>query len=83
MDWNEALRAITLAPAETFGVADQVGSLRPGLVANVVVWSGDPFELSTRAEHVLIRGKDQKLGDSRQDQLMERYRNLPPNYRVP
>lgn len=81
MDWNEALRAITLAPAEVFGVADRVGSLQPGRDANVVVWSGDPFEFATRVEHVFIRGVAQELGDSRQDQLIERYRTLPPDYR--
>ncbi|HSJ63820.1 MAG TPA: amidohydrolase family protein [Gemmatimonadaceae bacterium] len=81
MEWNEALRAITLAPAEVFGVADRVGSLQPGRDANVVVWSGDPFEFATRAEQVFIRGVAQPLGESRQDQLTERYRRLPPDYR--
>lgn len=81
MDWNEALRAITLAPAEVFGVADRIGTLRAGLDANVVVWSGDPFEFGTRVEQVFIRGVQQELGDSRQDQLTERYRELPPDYR--
>ena len=81
MDWDEALRAITLAPAEVFGVADRIGTLRAGLDANVVVWSGDPFEFGTRAEQVFIRGVQQELGDSRQDQLIERYRELPPDYR--
>ncbi len=81
MDWNEALRAITLAPAEVFGVADRIGTLRTGLDANIVVWSGDPFEFGTRAEQVFIRGVQQRLGDSRQDQLIRRYRELPPDYR--
>jgi imidazolonepropionase-like amidohydrolase len=81
MDWDEALRAITLAPAEVFGVADRIGTLRAGLDANVVVWSGDPFEFGTRAEQVFIRGVQQELGNSRQDQLIERYRELPPDYR--
>ena len=81
MDWNEALRSITQAPAEVFGIADRVGSLQPGRDANVVVWSGDPFEFGTRAEHVFIRGVAQQLGDSRQDQLIRRYRQLPPDYR--
>jgi imidazolonepropionase-like amidohydrolase len=81
MDWNEALRSITQAPAEVFGIADRVGSLQPGRDANIVVWSGDPFEFGTRAEHVFIRGVAQRLGDSRQDQLIRRYRQLPPDYR--
>jgi imidazolonepropionase-like amidohydrolase len=82
MSWDDALRSITLAPAELFGVADRIGSLRPGRVANIVVWSGDPFEFSTRVEHVLVRGR--VLTDpSRQDMLMQRYRTLPPTYRRP
>jgi imidazolonepropionase-like amidohydrolase len=80
--WDDALRAVTLTPAEVFGVADRVGSLAPGKDANVVVWSGDPFEFRTDAEHVFIRGRSVKA-PSRQDQLMERYKTLPPSYRTP
>lgn len=79
MTWDQALRAVTLAPAEIFGVADRYGSLAPGKVANVVVWSGDPFELNTGVEHVLIRGKETPL-TSRQTELFERYKKLPPSY---
>ena len=79
MTWDQALRAVTLTPAETFGVAGQYGSLDAGKVANVVVWTGDPFELSTGVEHVLIRGKEIPLR-SRQTELFERYRTLPPRY---
>jgi len=79
MTWDHALRAVTLAPAEIFGVADRYGSLEPGKVANVVVWSGDPFEFTTGVEHVFIRGKEVPL-TSRQTELFERYKKLPPNY---
>jgi len=79
MSHDDALRAVTLAPAELFGVADQVGSLQPGREANVVVWTGDPFEFSTRVKHVFIRGQE-VLAPSRQDMLIQRYRTLPPNY---
>ena len=79
MTWEQALRAVTLTPAETFGVADRYGSLEAGKVANVVVWTGDPFEFSTGVEHVFIRGKEIPLR-SRQTELMERYRTLPPKY---
>ena len=82
MKWDDALRSITLAPAEIFGVADRIGSLQAGKDANVVVWSGDPFEFATRAEHVFVRGKEYH-DVSRQDLLMERYKNLPPNYQAP
>lgn len=79
MTWDQALRAVTLTPAEIFGVADRYGSLETGKVANVVVWSGDPFEFSTGVEHVFIRGKDIPLR-SRQTDLLERYKSLPPKY---
>ncbi len=82
MEWNAALRAITLAPAEMFGVADRIGALRPGMMADVVVWSGDPFEISTQPEHVFVRGR-QITSPSRQDLLEQRYKTLPPNYRTP
>ena len=71
--WDEALRAVTLAPAEVFGVADTVGSLAVGKAANVVIWSGDPFEFTSRVEHVFIRGVE-ALAPSRQDELSNRYR---------
>jgi len=79
MTWDEALRAVTLSPAEVFGVGDRYGSLEPGKIANVVVWSGDPFEFTTAVEHVWIRGKEIPLR-SRQTELLERYRSLPPKY---
>jgi len=77
LPWDAALRAVTLTPAEVFGVADKVGSLQPGRDANVVVWSGDPFELMTKAEAVYVRGQ-MVLRPSRQDLLMQKYRRLPP-----
>jgi imidazolonepropionase-like amidohydrolase len=77
MTWDDALRAVTAVPAEVFGVADRVGTLRPDMDANVVVWSGDPFEFASRAEAVIIGGA-RVDAPSRQDELMERYRTLPP-----
>lgn len=82
MTWNAALRAITLTPAETFGVADRVGSLAVGKIADVVVWSGDPFEFATRAEHVFVNGV-QSSTQSREDLLETRYKTLPPAYGRP
>ena len=82
MTWDDALRAVTLAPAEFFGAADRVGSLQAGREANVVVWSGDPFEFTTRAEHVFVRGREYNE-KTRQDLLIERYRNLPNTHNTP
>jgi imidazolonepropionase-like amidohydrolase len=80
MTWDDALRAITLTPAETFGVSDRLGSLAPGRDANIVVWSGDPFEFATRAEVVLVHG-ERVPGLTREQELARRYRTLPPVWR--
>ena len=82
MEWNAALRAITLTPAEIFGVADQVGSLAAGKRADVVVWSGDPFEFSSHAERVFVNGRESST-TTREDLLENRYKTLPPTYRNP
>jgi imidazolonepropionase-like amidohydrolase len=79
MSWDEALRSITLSTAEAAGVADRYGSLEVGKVANVVVWSGDPLDFPSRVEHLFIRGKEIPLV-SRQTELLDRYRTLPPKY---
>jgi len=73
MTHDDALQAITLAPAELFGISDRIGSLQAGRDANLVVWSGDPFEFSTQVEHVFIRGVEMKE-PSRQDMLIDRYK---------
>lgn len=79
LTWDQAFRAVTLGPAEQLGIADRYGSLAPGKVANVVVWSGDPFEFSSVAERVYIRGQETTLR-TRETELLERYRTLPPKY---
>lgn len=75
MPHEAALRAVTLTPAEVWGVADEVGSLEPGKAGDVVVWSGDPFELLTSVEHVFIDGVEISY-DTRQKALFEKYRSL-------
>lgn len=77
MTWDDALKSVTLWPAEAFGLADRYGSLGPGRVGNVVIWSGDPFEFSTFAEKVFIRGQEASLR-TRENELRDRYRQLPP-----
>jgi imidazolonepropionase-like amidohydrolase len=73
MSYDDALRAVTLTPAELFGLSDLIGSVQTGREANLVVWSGDPFEFSTQVEHVFLRGREVKE-PSRQDLLIERYK---------
>jgi len=67
-----ALDAVTDAPARICKM-DDYGSLQKGRVANIAVWSGDPFELSSRGERMFIRGREVSL-QSRQTALFERYR---------
>ena len=82
LDWNAALRAITLSPAEIFGVANSVGSLEAGKAADVVIWSGDPLELTNFPDQVFINGEKIPMV-SRQTLLRDRYlqSNGPPAYR--
>jgi len=72
---DAALRAVTLTPAEVWGVADRMGSLEVGKVGDVVVWSGDPFEILTSVEHVFIEGVEISY-ETRQKALLEKYRSL-------
>jgi imidazolonepropionase-like amidohydrolase len=67
-----ALRGLTSVPATIFALQDR-GILRPGALANVVVWSGDPLELSTRVRHLVVGGQQVPLV-SRQTHLWDRYR---------
>ncbi len=61
MDPRAALRALTIDPARLFHVDDQVGSLEPGKQGDVLVFSGDPFELSTRLLRVFVNGEELAL----------------------
>jgi imidazolonepropionase-like amidohydrolase len=72
MDHDAAIRAVTEAPADAFGLRGY-GRIEAGAVGNVVVWSGDPLQTSTTAEHVFVRGREQSL-ETRQTLLLERYR---------
>lgn len=72
LPWARALAALTTVPAAIYGVTDR-GTVTRGAVADVVVWSGDPLELTTRAEAVFVGGVPQSLR-SRQVELRDRYR---------
>ncbi len=58
LDRDTALRALTVNPAQFLGLDDRVGSLTPGLDGDVVVWSGDPLDVTSRAEHVFVTGTE-------------------------
>jgi len=57
LDPQVALEALTVNPAGMLGLDDRVGALVPGLDGDVVIWSGDPLDVMSRAEHVLIAGE--------------------------
>jgi imidazolonepropionase-like amidohydrolase len=56
LDADTALRSITTNPAEILSLDDRVGSLRPGLDADIVLWSGDPLDIMSRATRTYIAG---------------------------
>jgi imidazolonepropionase-like amidohydrolase len=72
LPYDEAMKAITLSPAEMFGVGDQLGSLDVGKVANVVIANGDPLDVRTSVQQVFIGGVAIPM-TSRQTQLRDQY----------
>jgi imidazolonepropionase-like amidohydrolase len=73
---EEALRAVTLYPAQILGVGDRLGSIEPGKVADLQVTDGDPLEITTRCEQVIVAGKLVPM-ESRQTRLFEKYDHRP------
>ncbi len=72
LPYDEALKALTLNPAEIWGVADQLGSLDVGKTANVVVANGDPLDVRTDVKQVFIEGREIPM-TSRQTRLRDEY----------
>jgi imidazolonepropionase-like amidohydrolase len=72
LPYDEALKAITLNPAEVWGVADQLGSLDIGKTANIVMANGDPLDVKTDVKQVFIQGRAISM-TSRQTQLRDEY----------
>lgn len=86
LPWETALAALTSVPARLWGIGDSYGSLEPGKDADVVVWTGDPLEVTTYATEVFIRGRQVPIMN-RQLELRDRYKDVgsptPPAYRKP
>lgn len=74
LSWDDAFAVISSGPAEAVGMGGQLGVLKNGAVGDVVIWDGDPLELSSRAEKVIIDGVEQPL-QTRQQRLRDRYMN--------
>lgn len=75
MPFDKALAAITSLPAKVFGGASNYGKLMPGFKAELVVWSGDPFEVTTYVKNVIIDGKVADL-NTRAKRLEQRYKDI-------
>lgn len=74
---EDALRAVTLTPAEIFGLSDRMGSLEVGKDATLFVADGDPFEPATQVQHVFIRGVHIPISN-RQILLYDEFLNRDP-----
>lgn len=73
-----AIAGLTRVPAEAFGIGQRYGQIATGYDADIVVWSGDPLEVTSYPDHVIIKGVEQSLV-SRQTRLRDRYQNNPEN----
>lgn len=85
LDRDEALKAVTLYPAEILGVADRMGSLEPGKDADLIVTTGDPLEVVTDVVYMFIAGRPVSL-ESRHTRLYEKFKDRlgpPPSRRRP
>ena len=72
LPYDEAMKALTLYPAQIWGVDDQLGSLDVGKTANVVIANGDLLDVKTDVKYVFIQGKSIPMVD-RQTELRDRY----------
>lgn len=74
MSWDDAFAAITSKPAQVIGLGGEIGSLQTGRRGDVVIWDGDPLEVTSGVEAVWIDGVRQSL-ETRQTRLRARYTN--------
>jgi imidazolonepropionase-like amidohydrolase len=74
---DEALRALTLYPAQILGVDDVLGSIESGKSASIIVTDGDPLEIRTNVERIFIDGREADIHDNRHEQLYRRYAARP------
>jgi imidazolonepropionase-like amidohydrolase len=73
LPWEEALKAITVNPAEMFGVGDRLGTIEQGKIANLIVTDGDPLNIQTQIRHLFINGEPTSMANRHQESY-ERYR---------
>jgi imidazolonepropionase-like amidohydrolase len=76
LSYEDGLKAVTLYPAQIFGLDSQLGTLEVGKVANVIVTNGDPLELTTEVKYLFIKGQLTST-NNKQKELYEKYANRP------
>jgi imidazolonepropionase-like amidohydrolase len=80
---EDALKSVTLWPAQILGVGDRLGSIEAGKIADLIVTDGDPLEIATRVEQVYINGRAIPM-ENRQTRLFHQFDGRPrgPRARV-
>jgi imidazolonepropionase-like amidohydrolase len=76
LPYDEALRAVTIYPAQILGLGSQIGTIEPGKIANIIVTNGDPLEITTDVRYLFIRGQLTST-NNRHKSLYEKYLNRP------
>lgn len=76
LPYDEALRAVTINPAQILGLGSQLGTLEQGKIANLIVTNGDPLELTTDVKYLFIKGQLTST-ENKHHRLYEKYLNRP------
>ena len=76
LSYDQALRAVTVYPAEILGLGSQLGTLEQGKIANIMVTNGDPLELTTDVKYLFIKGQRTST-ENKHERLYEKYRKRP------
>ena len=82
MSWDGALRALTITPAKIWGIDKDYGSLEAGKIADIIIWDGDPLEVTSNVTGLVIEGQSLPLS-SRRTKLRDRYLTLEPENKMP
>ncbi|HEX8835367.1 MAG TPA: amidohydrolase family protein [Candidatus Acidoferrum sp.] len=76
LPYDEALRAVTITPAEILGLGSQIGTLEQGKAANLIVTNGDPLELTSEVKYLFIKGQPTST-ENKHQLLYEKYVKRP------